>query len=265
MGVPELFLLSLVAVDPSAATASPPKTPAGLEPCRRPSLNRDESLHNGPLGELIRYNVSVDGVEVGRVDFKVERRGAVDGKAATEYRSQFKVDRLLAALVPMEGRAASVIADGRRTPFRAMSTYTAADNRYEEKLSYTDGSTRVSSTRKKNGKSVTAERRFSASVGDFVSSFYAVRSMPRRFSGCTIIYANQRAYTIWITHDGEEAVETAVGQRPADRYRIRYGHEKAKAIHDGLIWISQTTERLPYAVEWRGKHNVRAYVHLYRR
>ncbi len=238
-----------------------PHTPEGLAPCTTQTPMAGSLF--AQVGELIRYNVSVDGVEVGRIDFKVERQGAFAGVMATEYRSQFKVDRLLSALVAMEGRAAAVVPQGQSTPSRAMSHYTAAENTFEEKLSYMQQATGVRSVRKKNGKPVIAERTFSGPARDFVSAFYAVRAMPQNFTGCTIVYGNQRAYTMWFTPDGIEEVKTPVGMRAANRYRVRYAHERAKKVAHGVIWISRTKARLPYAVEWHGKHTTRAYVHLF--
>lgn len=241
---------------------SAPKVPEGFPSCEDP-IDISGDLPR-TLGETIRYVVDVDGVSIGRVDFRVEREGVVEGLPVTEYRSLFELDSLVASVIPVKGQAAALVPSRRASPIRAMNRYTLRDDRFEEDLSFTVGASSVNSKRLKNGKEKRVKRSFAEPVRDFISGFYMIRSLPREVNGCTIIYANQRAYTIWVEHAGEDSVQTPVGVKRADTYTIRYANERSKKALSGKIWISQDRARLPYRMLLDGKHTLDANIHLYR-
>lgn len=240
---------------------SPPKTPKGLQPCQSPlapvgDLPRIE-------GETIRYLVNVDGVSVGTIDFKIEKRGTYEGRKVTEYRSLFKLDSLVSTVVPLEGRAAALVAEESFWPLRAMSRYDLNRRRYEEEQDYGAGGRSVAAKRTRNGKKRDQKRSFPGPAQDFVTGFYYLRRLPIDAAGCAIIYGHHRAYTVWIHPDGSERVATPIGLKMARRYKIRYGSDKSKRFREAKVWLGDTTNRLPFKAEINGKHHLEATIHLF--
>ncbi|OGR10342.1 MAG: hypothetical protein A2341_09140 [Deltaproteobacteria bacterium RIFOXYB12_FULL_58_9] len=238
----------------------PPRVPLGIAACDHVIVPTGQLSRAS--GETLRYLVDVDGLSVGTIDFKIERRGNYDGEPTTDYRSLFELDALVAAFVPVRGRAASMVPDSGFWPTVAMSDYNLQGNVYEEEMLFgADGNTLVSK-RKKNGKLNEQRRRFSQPVFDFVSGFYAMRAMPVDMRGCSILFGNQRAYTIWVEPDGEEEVSTPAGPRAAHRYRIRFASEKSKRPYDATLWVG-INNRVPYQAEILGTSRLVARIHMY--
>jgi len=244
------------------AKYKPPVKPRlGIEPCENP-LPDVERLPIS-IGETVRYVVDVDGLSVGVVDFRTIQRGQYEGQSVTEYRSQFKLDSLMGSLLPVDGRAASLVRDERGQPARAMNQYSVGERSYEETVVWNTTSGSLTSERRRGDKSKTVTRSFDSTARDFVSGFYTLRALPRESTGCTIIYGNQRAYTVHIRYAGEDKVMTPVGSKPADRYELRYAHERSKRVADATIWLSMGPDRLPYRAEIRARNKLDARIHLY--
>lgn len=240
---------------------TPPKVPDGFPACTSGmELNRDLPR---TLGETISYAVDVQGVSIGSINFRVERAGTVEGVPVTEYRSLFRLDALVSSVIPVRGQAAAIVPVQQRAPIRAMNRYTLRKDRFEEVMSFRAGASRVESARTKNGKNKEVKRSFAEPVRDFISGFYMMRALPEEANGCTVIYANQRAYTIWFEHDGLESVKTPVGMRPARRYKVRYANERSKKVLEGMIWISDDSARLPYRMRVDGKASMDAHIRSY--
>lgn len=239
----------------------PPKTPAGLAPCVRPLAPEDDLPRTA--GETIRYLLDVEGLSVGKIDFRVERRGTYADRPVTEYRSLFKLDALVASLIPIEGRAAALVPEGGYSPSLAMNRYTIKENEFEESQTFAAGGLGVRSRRTKNGKPSEEERAFPGPAQDFVSAFYVLRRLSPEAAGCTIVYGNQRAYTVWLQPDGVEKVMTPVGPKPARRYAVTFASEKAKAPSKARLWIGDGPDRLPYRAELLGPRRLDARIHLY--
>ena len=163
----------------------------------------------------------------------------------------------------MEGRAAALVPEGGAWPRMAMNRYHLDEHEFEEDVSYAMAGNQVSARRSRNGKASTVERTFADPVPDFVSGFYLLRSLPADMDGCTLLFGNQRAYTIWVTPDGQEQVKTPVGLRLADRYRLRYGSERSREPLEARVWIGADAARLPYRAEILGSHRLEAHIHLY--
>jgi hypothetical protein len=238
-----------------------PRTPKGLPQCNAP-LKVSADLPRG-AGEAIRYLIDVDGISVGTVDFKIERRGSFEGRAATEYRSLFKLDALVAAFLPVDGRAATVVPDSGAVPTRAMDRYLLDRDSFEEELSFAADGRTLTIKRSKNGETKNEKRVFKEPVMDFVTGFYLVRALPKGMDGCAIIYGNQRAYTVWLKPDGKEKVKTPVGLREADRYIVRYASEKSPRPYDARMWIGDAPSRLPFRAEILGPHTLEAQIQIY--
>jgi hypothetical protein len=257
-----MLLLALSLTTP-ALTIEPPKTPPGLPVCRT-ALGPD-----GPLprlaGESIRYRVAVDGLQIGQVDFRVERNGEVGGKGVTEYRSSFKLDSLLSAIVSMDGQATAMVPLDSHIPQLASSRFVSRGAEFIENVTYHQGGLSVSADRHKDGVGKKEARRFVAPVQDFLSAFYSLRRAPRTLEGCSVVYENGRAYTFWVTPAGEERVKTPVGYKDADRYDFRFGSDRGKMFITGRLWLDPGKDRLPYRVEMLGPVHLVAEIHHYER
>mgnify|MGYP001587381779 CR=1 FL=1 len=95
-----------------------------------------------------------------------------------------------------------------------------------------------------------------------------MRKVARAAQGCSILYSNQRAYTVWLSSEGEEDVRTPAGIRPAERFSASYASERAKKPLPGKVWLATDEERLPYRIEIHGEIEGRtsqlvARIHLY--
>lgn len=243
------------------APAAAPKTPSDLPQCTK-ALEAMWALPQ-TAGETIRYLVDVNGLSVGTIDFKIERVGNYGGQPVTEYRSLFKLDSLVASFVPAEGRAASLVNLGSHAPVTSTNRYKSEKNSFEEDVTYSSGAKGLSSKRSRNNDQKVDERMFPSPAIDFVSAYYVMRSFPAETNGCALLYANQRAYTVWVKHVGQEQVKTPVGNKPADKYELRYASEKQKAAINATIWMATDATRLPYKMRVEGKQALEARVHTY--
>ncbi|MBI3179111.1 MAG: DUF3108 domain-containing protein [Deltaproteobacteria bacterium] len=244
-----------------ATAKAAPKTPKGLPQCTS-SLKPASDLPRA-LGETIRYHLDMDGLSVGVIDFKISQRGNYSGKPVTEYRSLFKLDALVATFVPVHGQAAALVPDAAFWPLLAMNRYRLNNSQFEEDVTYQGDGRVVASKRKKDGTAKDETRRFTDPALDFVSAFYMLRTLPPAIDGCTVLYGNQRAYTVWVKADGKDKVKTPAGFRPADRYNVRYGSERGKEIIEGKMWLGEPPARVPYQAELSGKHRLLARIHMY--
>jgi hypothetical protein len=223
---------------------------------------RDLPRHTG---ETLRYLVDVDGLSVGTIDFKIEKQGTYEGRSVTEYRCLFELDALLSSFVPVRGQAASLVPSDSTWPLKVMNRYQRRADHYEEDAIYSPDGWSLNSKRSKNGLTKTRARRFASPAIDFVTGFYALRSMPRDMQGCTVLFANQKAYTVWIEPSGKEKIKTPVGLRPADKYHVQLASELGKKPLEAWLWLSRELERLPYRAEIHGKHRLDIRIHWYER
>jgi len=243
------------------AAAAVPRTPPGMAGCAHAMLPRADLIRT--VGETVRYWVQVNGISVGTVDFQVYKNGQFERAQVTEYRSQFKLDALVASFIPVEGRAAALVPFGGRLAERAMMQFTSTAVHFEENLTLDADGRTLSVKRKRNETTNEEKRRFATPVTDFVTAFYWARSIDQDAKGCVLIYGNQRVYTVWVQPDGQEQVPTPVGARFADRYRLRYATEKSKQPIDAVFWLATDATRLPYRAEILGPNHVEATVHLF--
>ncbi|MCK5688601.1 DUF3108 domain-containing protein, partial [Myxococcota bacterium] len=200
------------------------RVPKGMERCTKTPLVAAGRTFT--QGETVRYAVSLDGLGVGTVDYKVENHGRLNNQDVTEYRSVFQLDSLLSAFVPVAGRAASIVPVGQLTPVRAMNDYHVGSKTLAEEMLFGPDAGRINVTRKVNEKTKIDKRWIHFSPIDFVSGFYYLRSLPSDFEGCTSLYGNGRIYTIWVTKAGVEEIKTPVGKRQADKYEVIYSSDK---------------------------------------
>lgn len=224
----------------------PPATPRGLPVCANP-LPAPNSLV-ARQGEVIEYDVEVMHINVGTLQFSTGRQGTHQGEAVTELRGDLAVNRGVAMIVPLEGSAASLVT-ANFIPVQSAQRYRWTTVRSQEMQTYSSDGREVMSKRVSNDGPSDLRRSFPMPVQDFLSGFYFLRSVPRKTEGCTVIYSNQEAYTVWLLNDGEELVSTPWGKRKADRYKLRYGADKHKKVKEALIWVSQDERRVPYRAQ----------------
>lgn len=239
----------------------PPRTPRGLPRCTAP-LEPARPLPQR-VGETLRYHVNVNGLSVGVIDFKIEQRGTFNAVPVTEYRAAFNIDSLVGSFIPLEGRAASLVPVGTYIPSRAMNRLQVRDQRIEEDLAFGGDGRHLTSDWERNGKARRHHRRYLVPSTDLLTAFYGMRSLEREATGCASFFGNRRAHTVWVEFMGAEKINTPVGIKMADRYKIRYATEVSRKIHEGTMWLSQDKSRLPYAAQVHGKDRMDVKIHMY--
>ncbi|MEE2961370.1 MAG: DUF3108 domain-containing protein [Myxococcota bacterium] len=238
-----------------------PRTPDGLDQCTESMILTGELPGN--VGETLRYRIELEGVSVGTIDFLVAQKGVFEGRSTVDYRSHFKIDSFVASLLPVEGRAAALVARGQDKPIQAMTQYRMQKDAYEERLVFALNTTSFDAIRRKNQQEKRVKAAFSLPVRDFVTAFYMLRRLPKEERTCVLIYGNLRTYTIQFRYTGQEEVQTPVGLRMADRYDVLYGTNRGKRLTNAVVWVGIGENRLPYRVEVNGKHKLKADIHLF--
>ena len=246
---------------PRSPNANSAPRAADIAPCHHPLVPTETLPRHA--GESVRYRLAIDGISVGTVDFKIERNGTHHGIPVTEYRSLFRLDALLSAFLPIDGRAAVLIPQSSPVPTMAMNTYRLARTYFTERTTFAHDGTQVQSVRSKNGQTKRSQRSFGAPVTDFLAGYYWLRTATPRARACTIVYANQRAYTIWLAPEGTESIATPVGRRSAHRYAVTYASEKGQHAINGTLWLATDASHLPYRVTMSADNTIDATIHLY--
>ena len=144
-----------------------------------------------------------------------------------------------------------------------MNRYRLSNSEIDESASYTPDGHGVAAARRKDGKMKEETRHFPTTIQDFVSGFYLLRRLPVDSESCTLIYGNQRAYTVWLKPSGRDEIKTPVGLRLAQRYEVRYGSDKSPKLINGSVWLGVDAEHVPYKAELDGPHRVEVSIHLY--
>lgn len=242
---------------------SPPLTPKGLPACAEP-LAAAPAPRAGRQGEHIEYDLEIMGIEVGTFEVGTARQGSFHGEPVTEYRGELRVDRLLAALVPLEGTAAALVSEAELTPVQAQHRYRWATLSASEFQTFAEGAREVETKRKDKDGHTEKRRRFHAPVQDMLSGFYFLRRVPDGLSGCSIISANGKAYTVWLAPEGRETLSTTMGKREAMRYHVRYASDDAKVVKHARIWVGTDGRRIPYKAEALNRYHPMIALKSYR-
>ncbi len=219
------------------------KTPAGLAACEAPLLPR--ALPAARVGEVVRYLVDVNGLSVGKVDFKTEGTGPYENTQAVEYRSLFNIDSLVATLLPIQGKAASLAHSKDFYPIRAMNTYSVQDHALKETLEFQNKAHVLNVSIEHNRQTRHEKKHSKVPFADALTGFYFLRALPLKAQGCALIYAYHRVYTVWLDYQAMEEIKTPVGYKNAERYGVRWGSDKGKHVFEGHIWMATTSDRLP--------------------
>jgi hypothetical protein len=213
----------------------------------------------------LEYEVKLLGLPLGTAHIATWGRGTYRGQAVTEYRAWIEPAVLVSALVSLEASAYALVPDRETSPLRSLVRYTFRGDRFEEQQLRSDNGLRLTATHAKNGKRKTIERSFSDPTLDYLTGFLLLRRLPEKSSGCTIVYADRRAYTVWIVFDGQETLSTNKGEHSFDRYQLKYGSDRAKEVHYASMWMTRGPDRIPFQA--RGASVTSPFVRLsgYRR
>ena len=245
----------------AAAKSPAPHTPADLPTCHHVFVPQGSLPRQ--VGEALRYQVSVADVVVGTIDFQIFGRSRHGTAHLTEYRSLFTLDALAAALLPVQGRAAARVSDSAYWPQQMMSRYSVNGVELDETVTL-DGTGRVLHIKRQKGGAAQAQVRHNpTAVLDFISAFYALRRLPQKTASCTIIFGNERMYTVWLQPQGLEEVKTPIGMRPALRVEVRFASERAKKTMHGRLWLGTQDDLLPLRAEIDGNMALTAQLHLF--
>ncbi len=244
------------------AATSAVKVPQGLGVCQPSSAIRT-ILPEPRVGESIRYWVDVNGVSVGKVDFKTERVGVYESEKVVEYRTLFNIDSLVATLLPMQGRAASLASVGGFFPVRAMNTYSIQEQSLKETILFSKQAKHVDVSFERAGRVLDDHRTGAFGFVDALTAFYQLRALPLKSKGCVCVYAHHRVYTVWLGYEGVEEFKTPVGYKAAERYRIQWGSDKGKKVFEGKVWMAVSEDRLPLQAISEEPYEMKAYVKSY--
>ena len=245
----------------TSAAPRAPTPPRGLEPCDQPYALSAST--RWPIGERIRYSLWLDGLAVGSLEFRVANEGVTAGKAAYEFVSRFKVDELVATVLPVNGEAHSVVEQSSLVPIRMWNDYFLNGKKYRETFEQARPGFLKAQREREGSARLKTEREFTGPIMDFVSGFYLLRAGRVAAPTCSVVFGSHRAFTVLLEPLGVEAVETPIGQRPAEKLRLRYGAERSRKTREATVWISQSSDRLPYKVEIKGEHDIVVKIDMY--
>ncbi len=237
---------------PEAGAPEPPRTPQGLAACGQPIV---AEAGPGQPGERLEYDVRVFGLGVGKLDMEAARRGRFRGEPVTEYVGQLRATGVVSAFVTLEGAAAALVPDDVWTPVQASHRYRWQSDSESELQTFDDGGRAVESKRRVKSSEKTDVRRFNAPVQDLLSGLYLLRRLPGEAGGCAIIAASGKAYTVWLEPEGRERLHTALGDREAIRYHLRYGGDDEKQVKDARVWVGTDALHLMYKAEGLNRYH----------
>ena len=227
-----------------------PKTPKGLARCDNPITPANRPVRKG---EQLEYDVEMLGLPLGKANIVTWRRGEFEGEAVTEYRAWVEPDSLVSALAALEAQAFSIVPDSSHTPVRSLTRYTFRGTEVKETQARSNDGRNLTSTLNRNGKQKTKRRVFPEPAHDYLTSFLLLRRMPANTSGCTVIYGEQRAYTVWISAEGKDRIDTAQGERNLDRYHLRYASDRGKKVREADVWMTAGPDPIPVQARGPGR------------
>jgi hypothetical protein len=215
-------------------------------------------------GEELTYEVEMLGLSLGQANITTWSNGSRDGQPVTEYRAWITPDPLVSAILPLNAQAFALVPQSSTTPVRSLTRWSFRSDRVEEDQVRDASGLALTSTREKNGKKRTQNRAYSVPTLDYLSAFLLLRRLPESSSGCTVVYGDQQAYTVWFEPEGMEWLETGSGKERFERYRVRYGTGKSKEVETARIWLSTGSTRIPFRAEGSGPASPRVQLKSFR-
>ncbi len=199
-----LFALTL-SFSTSAAPRAP-SPPRGLEACNQPYALSTPT--RWPIGERIRYSLWLDGLAVGSLEFRVANEGVTAGKAAYELVSRFKVDELVATVLPVNGEAHSVVEQASLIPMRMWNDYFLNGKKYRETFEQVRPGVLKAQREREGSARLKTERTFTGPIMDFVSGFYLLRAGRVASPTCSVVFGSHRAFTVLLEPLGVSTAST---------------------------------------------------------
>jgi hypothetical protein len=212
-----------------------------------------ETYHD-TLGERARYVVEKNGLAVGNVEFTTHSEGELESQSVVEYRGQFILDAFVSSLTQLHGQAASVITRHKRTAVHSMLRFKAKQGEVNERVTFFDLAHRLHGTRTRSGKMKEDHRALKMPAWDVLGAYHLMRALPPSTSGCFLVYAQGRLYTVWFIPEDLVKIATPVGLRSASHIRMHFRDDRTDAkTHDAEIWLSQDRSHIPYRFMLHGQ------------
>ncbi len=236
--------LALGIAAPVSARKQPPKTPPGMARCDNPIIPSATIQHH--RGELFEYDLELVGFSLGKATITAWQQGSFQGQSVTEYRAWIEPDSLISAVSAIEAQAFAIFPESSFTPVQSLTRYKYRGTSVEESQQRSEGGKKLQTTVSRNGKQSRRNKEYSIPVHDYLSGFLLLRGLPAQSAGCTVIYGEGRAYTVWITPKGKDRLDTSSGKSNFDRYELRYGSDGSRTIRTVEIWMTPGPEPIPF-------------------
>ncbi len=250
-----LAVLLALLLTPMIAQAEPERCPS----CTTPVIFSD--AYRDTLGERARYVVELNGLAVGNAEFTVNSEGRLESQSVIEYRGQFVLDSFISSMTQLHGQAASVMTRQKRAAVHSMLRFKAKQADVDERVKFFDLAHRLYGTRSRSGKIQEDHRALSVPIWDALAAYYLMRALPPESSGCFLVYAQRRLYTVWFKHVGLEKIATPLGLRPAHYVKMHFRDDRTNAkVHHAEIWLGQIRSRIPYRFVLNGKDTLVARI-----
>lgn len=221
----------------------PPKTPDGLAPCVSPMV--PGAPWSPRRGEKLTYSAELFGISLGRLEVETVAGGSAGHTARLEYRASADASALVRTLFGLEFTISAWRPSTGAAPVSTQLHYRYLFRHADERNEFSADARQVISWRESEDKGNSLERGFASPVHDLLSSLFFLRSLEPGTSGCTILYGNQCAYTVWIEPETIDSEETIWGKRAVERLSIRYGSDAFDFTRKASITITVGAERIP--------------------
>jgi hypothetical protein len=203
---------------------------------------------------------------VGTIDFAIERVGIFAGEPAVVFRSAFQLDGMWAALAEITGTATAVVARSSGLPLHATTDVTQRQRRVREVVRFSQGAQQLAVRRRVGPDAASAEVKLPANAQpthDFLTALYNLRRLAPDATGCVRLYGNQHTYWMQLTAGGIDRINTPLGMRPADVFRVRAARLGTPQSWSGAVWLSPNAERVPYRMVFEATHLIEAKLQTY--
>lgn len=213
-----------------------------------PDPRSGDAAAAGPRNEELQFELRLHGLSAGFVTLACSSN-AGESRITTRVRSA----GLVSALYRVDGRAESILHDGRPVSFRAIHEAGSRSSNREALFSRKDRT--ITSVNHKNG--TTREHEAPDIVWDFLSGFYFLRTQPLAV-GSTVSYEvfdSDKFFRVDATVTGKERLD--LDGAPVDTLVIRpvviarkdNEERTLKGAGDMHIWLSDNKQRIPVRIE----------------
>lgn len=231
---------------PASSLLEAPSTPKTLERCVNPLAPAPSPGH---VGEHLTYTLKLLGLPLGTVTIATWRQGRYQGEPVTEYRAWIEPEPLVTTFVDLEAQAFALVPLRASTSVRSLTRYRFQNDRVEESQARRHGGRSLTAERTKNGRTETTRREFAQPIHDYLTAFMMLRELPPNRSGCTVVFADKRAYTVWIEAQGTTSLNIKGKAQRFARYTLRYGSDRSNTVRQATVWMTLGKHPVPYRAE----------------